>query len=509
MHDFVNTVTDVQAIVMLYADPKDFTPETMVMYDSIARVYTSQESRGAPIKYGLCKLDEQNNDTIALCICEHVKVFPTLRLYMLQGYICETITHLESDVLIWEKIATCLGKVGDVFIDQQLQEKTWIKEQQNLKAAKKSNPKAKLVTLVKPATVTPANSLAFSVQVGMRTRDIGHTFLPSHSTWILRELLDPTDLTLVDRGVGGIPAEYAKLAQFSDVLGAGQVLGAGAFGVVYAGTYAGIPVAVKVAYSAFHNRTDFLAFSGELKAAHTLGVHPNIVRVLGILLLRSAQGGICWGIVQERATSDLFDLLNTKSKPDYMRRYKWLIQLARGLTFMHNRDFIHFDLRPENILIDKRDDLLIADLGASRVHAPSMGSRLRRKMTPDPSCPPEGFTPRDQPLTDRFDVFSFGILLCDLFYNRSGNWDSVSSIENEYIQNNATTTTKFKGIDTDVETRMKYEKRAKVIPPTKLLKTIALQCLKSNAVERPSMAYILEQITKDAQQHYPDALAMA
>lgn len=44
---------------------------------------------------------------------------------------------------------------------------------------------------------------------------------------------------------------------------------------------------------------------------------------------------------------------------------KWSYQILKGINFLNGLGFGHFDIKPENILIDKNNDIKICDLGLS------------------------------------------------------------------------------------------------------------------------------------------------
>lgn len=49
------------------------------------------------------------------------------------------------------------------------------------------------------------------------------------------------------------------------------------------------------------------------------------------------------------------------------RIIKWIIrQIASGLSFIHSRGYMHWDIKPENILIDFKGNFKIADFGFIR-----------------------------------------------------------------------------------------------------------------------------------------------
>jgi len=45
---------------------------------------------------------------------------------------------------------------------------------------------------------------------------------------------------------------------------------------------------------------------------------------------------------------------------------EWAIQIASGMTFCHGRGFMHRDLKPQNILLNESNKVLVADLGTVR-----------------------------------------------------------------------------------------------------------------------------------------------
>ena len=55
-----------------------------------------------------------------------------------------------------------------------------------------------------------------------------------------------------------------------------------------------------------------------------------------------------------------------KKKYDMNKKLDWLIQIAKGMRYLHTKNVIFRDLKPENVLIDKGDVLKITDFGISR-----------------------------------------------------------------------------------------------------------------------------------------------
>lgn len=45
-----------------------------------------------------------------------------------------------------------------------------------------------------------------------------------------------------------------------------------------------------------------------------------------------------------------------------------MLQLLRGLDFLHTNMVLHRDLKPENILVGSRGEIKIADFGLARIY---------------------------------------------------------------------------------------------------------------------------------------------
>jgi cyclin-dependent kinase len=46
--------------------------------------------------------------------------------------------------------------------------------------------------------------------------------------------------------------------------------------------------------------------------------------------------------------------------------YRYILQLVKGVNYMHSRRVLHRDLKPQNLLVDKDGNLKIADFGLAR-----------------------------------------------------------------------------------------------------------------------------------------------
>jgi serine/threonine-protein kinase len=80
-------------------------------------------------------------------------------------------------------------------------------------------------------------------------------------------------------------------------------------------------------------------------------------------------------------------------------------RICGALHHMHQRGYIHADLKPNNILVDRNNNVKLIDLGQSCPHGTT---KPRIQGTPDYIAPEQV---RREPITPRTDVFNLGATL--------------------------------------------------------------------------------------------------
>ena len=141
--------------------------------------------------------------------------------------------------------------------------------------------------------------------------------------------------------------------------------------------------------------------------------HPNIIKILDTAHFRSAKPGEetkfnIWILIMEFCQHTLPSYVN-KVKPSEKARLSILLQLARAIHYLHNKKFIHRDLKPDNVLIQQeRGDhsVKLCDFSLAE-HVASKDSMLSQKVGTIHWMAPEQFV-KHLMYSFPADIFSAG-----------------------------------------------------------------------------------------------------
>jgi eukaryotic-like serine/threonine-protein kinase len=132
-----------------------------------------------------------------------------------------------------------------------------------------------------------------------------------------------------------------------------SVIGRGGTGVVYRAehVYLRRPMAVKVLYRSTFDQPD--GIDRFLLEAQTAGVveHPNIV---GVTDFGEAPDGTVYLVMAHVEGTSLERVLRTEGRLPLFRTLVIASQVARAVGAAHERKVIHHDLKPDNILLQRR-----------------------------------------------------------------------------------------------------------------------------------------------------------
>jgi len=96
---------------------------------------------------------------------------------------------------------------------------------------------------------------------------------------------------------------------------------------------------------------------------------------------------------------------------------RYSLQFLSGLNNIHSKGLVHFDIKPENILISDADQALVSDFGLAR-YTSSLGF-AKVDGTTRPYAPPEFFTQSTGMLHNKkFDIYQAGLTLYRMCYRQ-------------------------------------------------------------------------------------------
>lgn len=197
-------------------------------------------------------------------------------------------------------------------------------------------------------------------------------------------------------------------------------LGSGTYGAVYHGKWKGSDVAIKrIKASCFAGRpserarliADFWKEALMLSSLH----HPNVVSFYGIV--RDGPDGSLATVTEFMINGSLKQFLHKKDRTiDRRKRLIIAMDAAFGMEYLHGKNIVHFDLKCENLLVNMRDPqrpvCKIGDLGLSKVKQHTLVSGGVRGTLP--WMAPELLSGKSNMVSDKIDVYSFGIVMWEL-----------------------------------------------------------------------------------------------
>ncbi|XP_050272908.1 G-type lectin S-receptor-like serine/threonine-protein kinase At2g19130 [Quercus robur] len=205
-----------------------------------------------------------------------------------------------------------------------------------------------------------------------------------------------------------------------------QKLGEGGFGSVFKGTLPNsTTIAVKKIRSLDQGEKQFRAEVSTLGAIQ----HVNLLRLRGFCVEASKRFLVYDYMPKGSLESHLFQ--NTSKILDWKTRYQIAIGIAKGLAYLHGncRDCImHFDIKPENILLDAEYNPKVADFGLAKIIGRDFSRVLTTIRGTRGYLAPEWIS--GEAVTPKVDVFSYGKLLFEIVSGRR-NMDMLDGDDEE------------------------------------------------------------------------------
>jgi hypothetical protein len=187
------------------------------------------------------------------------------------------------------------------------------------------------------------------------------------------------------------------------------LLGQGGMGEVYRATdlTLGQSVALKfLPHAAVLSDALLERFHGEVRVARQVS-HPNVCRVYDI----AEADGMPFISMEYVDGEDLATLLLRIGRLPAERAVEIARRICAGLAAAHAKGVIHRDLKPQNIMMNRRGEIMIMDFGLAAIADQLSGSEARNG-TPAYMSPEQL---KGTEVTARSDIYALGLVLFELF----------------------------------------------------------------------------------------------
>ena len=213
-------------------------------------------------------------------------------------------------------------------------------------------------------------------------------------------------------------------------------IGVGGWGAVFEGR---VNVAVKELHDEITSPHNIERVQREMRLMAEVR-HPNLVQFIGAVFDRSPP----------LIVSELLDMnLRQAYQQNQLRpgdRLSIFVDIAKALNYLHQRyePIIHRDVSTPNILLQQMPNnqwkAKVSDLGSANFLQDAQTKGEGCILYSPPEVIPRAFNPRREriPQTTKIDVYSYGVLLCEVTTNRfpseENYWDMLQSVQREWPQ---------------------------------------------------------------------------
>ena len=188
------------------------------------------------------------------------------------------------------------------------------------------------------------------------------------------------------------------------------VLGRGGMGNVYKAAQEPLnrQVALKLLPQEYARNEEFQSrFVAEAKAISQLE-HQNIVGIYDF----GTEEGVHYIAMRYIEVVNLGDRIRKEKKLGWELAVDYARQICRALRYAHERNIIHRDIKPQNILLDNQDHLFVTDFGIAKLYQETSITRTGVVVgTPEYMSPEQA---EGLELNPQTDLYSLGIVLFEM-----------------------------------------------------------------------------------------------
>ncbi|KAM3197964.1 hypothetical protein ACQJBY_073205 [Aegilops geniculata] len=210
-------------------------------------------------------------------------------------------------------------------------------------------------------------------------------------------------------------------------------LGKGGYGVVFKGKlHDGRLVAVKFLHDCKGNGDEFM---NEVMSIGRTS-HVNVVSLFGFCL-EGSKRALIYEYMPNGSLDKYIYSENPKEILGWERLYAIAIGIARGLEYLHhscNTRIVHFDIKPQNILLDKDFSPKVADFGLAKLcHTKESKLSTTGARGTIGFIAPEVHSRTFGVVSTKSDVYSYGMMLLEMVGGRRNVRSIVAKSSEKYF----------------------------------------------------------------------------
>lgn len=270
-----------------------------------------------------------------------------------------------------------------------------------------------------------------------------------------------------------------------------EKLGQGGYGIVYKGELPdGQFVAVKVLTETHEDAEEFINEVASISRTS----HVNIVNLLGFCYDRKKRA-LVYEFMPNKSL-DKFIYKRGSIDPECLleldKLYEIALGVARGLEYLHrgcNTRIVHFDIKPQNILLDEDFCPKISDFGLAKLFKKEQSfiSMLGTRGTIG-YIAPEVFSRNFGVVSHKSDVYSYGMLLIEMAEARKMDEIECNQSSENYFPDKIYEVILVKNRKSgDITTEEKEETMRKML-------MVGVWCIQTSPSDRPSMSKVVEML---------------
>ncbi|KAI9161593.1 hypothetical protein LWI28_018902 [Acer negundo] len=291
---------------------------------------------------------------------------------------------------------------------------------------------------------------------------------------------------------------YTELEQATHNFHPSKELGDGGFGTVYYGELKDErSVAVKRLYENSLKHVE--QFITEIEILTKLR-HTNLVTLYGCTSRHSRELLLVYEYIPNGTVADHLHGRNSNSVLlPWPVRLSIAVETADALAFLHTSEVIHRDVKTNNILLENNFRVKVADFGLSRLFPTNVTHVSTAPQGTPGYVDPEYY--QCYKLTDKSDVFSFGVVLIELISsleavdtNRHRHDINLATMAVNKIQNQA--------LSELVDQSLGFERDYAVRSMVTSVAELAFRCLQQDREIRPSMQEVVQVLKGIQDEHF-------